>query len=328
MKCWQTPLAWLFTSFLAILLVAATASAQPPNQPNQPRRGQGRGAAPVALSPRDSEPWTPTNFNNINADLPTVVVVGDSTAATGGPTTRGWGAVLMDYFDLDKINVVNTAVGGRSFRTFTSEGRWDRVAQALKPGDFVIIELGHNDGGGAQSSTGRGDVPGVGEETVTVERPGREPEVVHTYGWYLRKYIREAVANGATPIVSTTTVRNIWGGGKVERGMGQMREWAKQVAEQEQAPFLDHSNIAADVYEELGEEVTTRLHPQDHTHTSTEGAIVNAETLVAGLKALPDMPLVNFLNAKGAAIEPHGPRPNWGTFDPTRPPRPSSAGGR
>lgn len=272
------------------------------------RRGQSRAATAAASSPRDAGPWTPTQFEAINPELPTLFIASDSTAATGGPTTRGWGAVLIDYFDASRLNIVNRAIGGRSFRTFTSEGRWDEIVEHLKPGDFVIIEFGHNDGGGARNPRGRGD------ETETVERPDGTSEVVHTFGWYARKYVSDARAKGATPILSTTTVRNIWRDGGVERGMGRMLEWLKQVADEEQCLFLDHSNIAADVYEELGPEATAKFHPQDHTHTSTDGAVLNAETLIAGLKTLPGEPLVDFLNERGQAIKPHGHGSKWSGY--------------
>lgn len=280
-----------------------------------------------AHATRDGGPWTPVKFDAVQPDLPTLVIVSDSTAATGRPATRGWGAVLIDYFDPEKINLVNAAVGGRSFRSFTREGRWQRVVEHLKPGDFVVIELGHNDGGDPRNSKGRGDVRGIGDETITIQQSDGSEEVVHSFGWYLRKYIREAREKGATPIVSTTTVRNIWGDGKVERGMGQMREWAEQVAQAENAPFVDHSNITADVYEVLGPEVVKNFFPQDHTHTNIDGAVLNAETLVAGLRSLEDMPLVDSLSAKGLAIPPHPPRDHWGTYNPRsrRTPRRSEA---
>jgi lysophospholipase L1-like esterase len=293
------------------LIAVSTASAMA--QEGQSRRGGPRRSAPAVqnLSPRDAGPWTSTRFEDIRPGLPTLFIASDSTAATGNPVTRGWGAVLLDYFDPEQLNIVNCAVGGRSFRTFTSEGRWDAIVAHLKPGDFVIIELGHNDGGGARSPTGRGDVPGVGDETETVERRDGTSEVVHTYGWYARKYVRDARAKGAMPILSTTTVRNIWRDGRVERGMGRMLEWLKQVADEEKCLLLDHSNIAADRYEELGPEATAKFHPQDHTHTSTDGAILNAETLIAGLKTLDGQPLVAFLNEKGRAIPAHPPGPKW-----------------
>ncbi|HWA09682.1 MAG TPA: rhamnogalacturonan acetylesterase [Opitutaceae bacterium] len=279
-------------------------------------------------SPRDDQPWSPTDFAAANPKLPTLVIAGDSTASTGDTAHRGWGAVLIDYFDPVRVNVVNRAIGGRSFRTFYGEGAWQKVVDGLKPGDFVVIEFGHNDGGPVADGPARGDLPGVGDETQVVTKPNGASETVHTYGWYTRTFIRDVKAKGATPIVSSTTVRNMWSNpnasfrdavitkkkdgyrpadDRVERGMGHMLEWARQVAAEEHVAFLDHSNITADTYEKAGREETAKFFPADHTHTSTEGAIRNAETLIAGLKALPDQPLVAFLNEKGKAIPAYRP---------------------
>ena len=63
------------------------------------------------------------------------------------------------------IPVVNQAIGGRSARSFTREKRFDAIANALKPGDFVVIEFGHNDGGSLANDNGRSDCPGSGSET-------------------------------------------------------------------------------------------------------------------------------------------------------------------
>ena len=86
-----------------------------------------------------------------------------------------------------------------------------------------------------------------------------------------------------------------------------MLGWAKQVADEEKEPFVDHSNITADVYEKLGPDEVAKFFPADHTHTSTDGAVLNAETFIAGLKALPEMPLEEYLNEKGRAIKPYVP---------------------
>ena len=108
--------------------------------------------------------------------LPTVWLAGDSTTAPGGGHngTEGWGQYLQYSFG-DNAFVNNSAYAGRSARSFTREGRFDRIAAAMKPGDFVVIELGINDPGspknGSTSTTGdkgRADCPGAGNETCTV----------------------------------------------------------------------------------------------------------------------------------------------------------------
>src|ERR1700744_991869 len=78
-----------------------------------------------------------------NAALPTFHIVGDSTVRSGGAGVGlwGWGERIMPFFDTNKINVINHAIGGRSARTYFTEGRWAKVAAAIKPGDFVIFQF-------------------------------------------------------------------------------------------------------------------------------------------------------------------------------------------
>jgi lysophospholipase L1-like esterase len=285
-----------------------------PGQP-APARGArapraGGAAAPAAIqahSPRDDQGgWTSGEFSSANPKLPSLIVAGDSTASTGDPAHRGWAALLVDYFDTNKVNLINRARGGRSFRTFVFEGLWPQIVSALKPGDFVVIEFGHNDMGSITDAKGRADLPGVGDETQAVPRNGTN-EIVHTFGWYLRTFVRDVKAKGATPIVSSSTIRNIWNNGKVERGLGRPPLWDKQIADEEKVPFLDHSSIIADLYQQMGQASVAAFFPGDHTHTSTDGASKNAELFIAGLKSLPGQPLVGFLNARGQKIAPYQP---------------------
>jgi rhamnogalacturonan acetylesterase len=212
-----------------------------------------------------------------NPVLPTLWVVGDSTAQN--KADLGWGDHFAHYVDTGHINVVNRARAGRSSRTFIQEGAWDAVVSSLKPGDYVLIQMGHNDGGDLAGAKPRGTLKGIGDEQQDVTLNDGTHEVVHTFGWYLRKYIRDARARGAHPILLNLTVRNIWSNGKIERDMG-YNEFIRQVADAEQIPFLDVSNPEADRLETLGQQGTAALFPIDHTHTSAEGA-----ELVAGCVA-------------------------------------------
>jgi hypothetical protein len=252
---------------------------------------------------RDQQPFTNENLNSLNPNLRTLFISGDSTAATGRPSTRGWAALLVDYFDAGKVNLANQAVGGARFNTYLAEGRWDKVMAAIKPGDFVVIEFGHNNG----------PLPGIGEETQEVAgRNGGPPTILHTHGWYLRKFIADVKSKGGIPIVSTITLRKKWIDGKIERlkeqkpGQGGMSDWSRQVAAAEKAWLVDHSNVIGNIYDKLGmDEVAKFFDGTEYLHTNTEGAIVNCEAFIAGLKALPAMPLVDFLNNKGKAIKVH-----------------------
>ena len=249
----------------------------------------------------------------VNPALPTLWVAGDSTAANHGPVLFGWGGPLADYFDPAKINVVNRARAGRSTRTFISEGSWDRIVSAMKPGDFVLIQSGHNDSSPVNEDASvprdkirsRGTLPTLGEETVDITNViSGKPEVVHTYGWYMRKMIAEVKAKGATPIVLSITVRNVWENGKIQRANGPWRELSRQIATTADTGFVDLTRLIADEYQRMGPDKVKALFPQDGTHTGVVGADLNASLVVSGLKGLRGNPLAPFLSAKGATVEP------------------------
>ena len=247
---------------------------------------------------------TPPIRRPADPKLPTLFVVGDSTANNNANGGLGWGDPVVAFFDTSKLNVLNRARAGRSSRTFLTEGLWDKVLQDLKAGDYVLIQFGHNDGGPLDTDRARGSLPGLGEETKEVTKPDGSKEVVHTFGWYNRRFIADVKAKGATPIILSLTVRNIWKDGKVERGSGKFREWAEQLARAEGVEFVDVTNIVADKYEALGEEKVKPLFGPDHTHTSPAGAEFNAASVVEGLKRVKGCPLCPYLSESGKAITP------------------------
>jgi lysophospholipase L1-like esterase len=239
---------------------------------------------------------------HLNPKLPTIFIVGDSTAQNGDPGHTGWGKPFASYVDMTKANYVNAAVGGRSSRTYVAEGRWDRVAAAVKEGDFVLVGFGHNDGGGVSF---RGSLPGIGDETQDVEnKTTHAHETVHTYGWYMRKMVEETKAKDAIPIVVAVTPRNIWNDGRVEREMGKFNEWAKQVAIAERVAFIDLTDMVCDRYEQMGPDEVKKLFPIDHTHTGPQGAAINAEYVLAGVKALHRQMLLQLLSAAAMDVAP------------------------
>ncbi|HEV2860846.1 MAG TPA: rhamnogalacturonan acetylesterase [Pyrinomonadaceae bacterium] len=223
--------------------------------------------------------------------LPTLFVVGDSTANNNANGAQGWGDPFVRLFDAKKINVVNRARAGRSSRTFLTEGLWDKVLQDVKRGDFVLIQFGHNDGGPLDTGRARGSLPGLGEETKEITKPDGTKEVVHTFGWYNRKFISDVRAKGATPVILSVTVRNIWKDGKVERGSGKFREWAEELARAEGVRFVDVTSLTADRYEAFGQEKVKEFFGPDHTHTSPAGAELNATLVAEGLRRLKGDPL-------------------------------------
>ena len=242
---------------------------------------------------------------------PTLWLIGDSTVNNGSGKGEGglwgWGAPLAGHFDPAKINVVNRARGGRSSRTFLSEGLWEKVAAELKPGDFVLMQFGHNDGGPLDGPKGRASLKGNGDETQEVAVEGSEQkETVHSYGWYLRKFIADTKAKGATPVVLSQIPRNIWKDGKVSRAAGDYGKWAREAAAAGGALFLDLNEIVARRYEEAGQEKVKAefFTEKDHTHTTAAGARMNAAAVGEGIKAAKECPLAGFLAATPVEWKP------------------------
>jgi lysophospholipase L1-like esterase len=227
-------------------------------------------------------------FKNPKIVLPVknkVFLIGDSTMAdNGNPDAVGWGVVFPKYCDTTRIEVINKAKGGRSSRTFDYEGLWDEVKNQLQPGNLVLIQFGHNDAGAVDKEKFRGSLKGIGDETQEVIRPDGSKEIVHTFGWYMTKFIREAKAKGAIPIVLSLTPRNEWPNDKVERRTDTYIKWSKEIAEKENVSYIDLSEAVAQKYEALGKEKVKVFFPKDHTHTGIEGADLNALTAAEWIK--------------------------------------------
>ena len=249
---------------------------------------------------------TGTEQRAINPKLPTIFVVGDSTANNHANGGLGWGDPFIAYFDSNKVNVLNRARGGRSSRTFITEGLWDKVLAEMKRGDYVLLQFGHNDAGAINDATrARGSLPGIGEETQEIDNQlTKQHETVHTFGWYMRKMVEDTKARGATPIVLSLTVRNIWKDGHVERGPGKYGEWSAEIAKSQRVVFTDVTKLIADKYEQMGEEKVKTMFGPDHTHTSPAGAELNASLVVVGLKTIKSRPFKRYLSVKGKAVVP------------------------
>lgn len=269
------------------------------------------------------EPGSPTDptvhaklglLTPANPHLPTLFLVGDSTVRNGhGDGAHGqwgWGEPLVEFFDTSKVNVVNRAIGGRSSRTYITEGHWADTLALMKPGDIVLFQFGHNDSGPLDDTArARGTIPGVGEETREIENPIlKRHETVHTYGWYMRQYVTDTLAKGAIPIICSPIPRKIWKNGKIVRNADNYGGWTRQVALDKHVAFIDLNAIIAQHYDALGEQKVEPLFADPHTHTSREGAELNAQCVVAGLKALPHDPVGAYLSARGKSVTPDAGR--------------------
>ncbi|KQT21794.1 lysophospholipase [Chryseobacterium sp. Leaf404] len=233
-------------------------------------------------------------------DKPVLYIIGDSTvqngSGKGSDSLWGWGSFMNLFLDTTKIEIQNHAKGGRSSRTFLTDGRWDSIMKTIKKGDYVLMQFGHNDGGElADTLRARGTIKGTGEESKDIYNPIRKVnETVYTYGYYMRKFANEAKAKGAIPIIVSPVPRNKFNDkGKIEKD--QYGIWAKEVAQQTGAYFLDLNTMVIEKYEKMGAEKVKAYFPKDHTHTNEVGAIFNAELVAKGIKDLKGCSLKKYV---------------------------------
>lgn len=233
-------------------------------------------------------------------DKPVLYIIGDSTvqngSGKGSDSLWGWGSFMNLFLDTNKIEIQNHAKGGRSSRTFLTDGRWDSIMKTIKKGDYVLMQFGHNDGGElADTLRARGTIKGIGEESKDIYNPIRKVnETVYTYGYYMRKYTIETKAKGAIPIIVSPVPRNKFDkNGKIEKD--QYGIWAQEVAKQTGAYFLDLNTMVIAKYEEMGSEKVKAFFPKDHTHTNEAGATLNAELVTKGIKDLKGCQLKKYI---------------------------------
>lgn len=240
---------------------------------------------------------------------PVLFLIGDSTMRTGtkgdgGNGQWGWGAFVARWFDEDRISVENHALGGTSTRTFYND-LWPDVLAGVQAGDYVIIQLGHNDNGPYDTYTARATVPGINPDTVLYvtihdarnkDWNGRQ-DTVYSYGEYLRRYVREVRAKGAYPIIASLTPRNSWDNDStVTRKWETFTPWGKAVAEELHCPWIDIEGVSAQRMETFGRwKMSTMFTTLDKIHTSRLGAENNAYSAALAIAQNPECMLRAYL---------------------------------
>jgi lysophospholipase L1-like esterase len=271
-------------------------------------------ALPAAAADAPAQP-APSSYiaqYTLNPSLPTLWIVGASAVRNGHDNGEnghwGGGNPIASFFDRSRINVVNYALGGTSTRTYISHGLWEHVLRDMKPGDYLLIQFGSNDSSPINDTKrARGTIPGNGEETQEIDNLlTKKHEVVHTFGWYIRKFITDARAKGAVcEIVVSPDPKNAWKDGKVVRS-GNFPEWDKAAAAQVNAWYADTGVLIADKYDAAGQDSVTRVYfPDKETeHTDWAGAVLNARCIVAGIEGLDHCPLTGYLLPETPADPP------------------------
>ncbi|KFZ24724.1 hypothetical protein V502_00785 [Pseudogymnoascus sp. VKM F-4520 (FW-2644)] len=225
---------------------------------------------------------------------PKLLICSDSTTANyASGALQGWGYYIGDYLS---ITVSNQAKNGRSTRSFINEGLWDTLISDVTEGDFVVIEMGHNDDVDLSTDTAdRGTLPGIGDDSVTVTTSTGESEVVYSFGYYLRKMIEDVQAAGGIPLLSGMVNRNYWDGTTLQS------DWPFATYAQEASYYTPPYSVKK--WQSMGPTTAKTFFPNDNTHTSPEGAVINAETFVEAVKcASATSQLLQYLNSTGTAV--------------------------
>jgi rhamnogalacturonan acetylesterase len=227
----------------------------------------------------------PVTMVQSNRTFPILFLVGDSTVHNSASGLKGWGDVIGAHFDSARIKVENRARAGRSSRTFQTQGWWRNLLASARPGDTI---------------------PGLGEEaTNIVNQLTHKPEIVHTYGWYMRKYITDALSIGMTPVICSPVPRLPKQTVRVDTAeTNSYVTWSREIASRENVPFIDLNRLILGRYVGLtpAEIKAKYFTSQDNTHFNPAGARLNAECVVEGLRKLTNRPLARFLSNKPSGL--------------------------
>jgi rhamnogalacturonan acetylesterase len=183
-------------------------------------------------------------------------------------------------------------------------GRWKSLLAETSPGDFVVIEMGHNDESDPTKNdkySQRGTLPGLGEESKNVNVNGKI-ETAHTFGYYLHSMIEDVKEKGAIPVISGMVPRNYWTGQKLQSSWS-FSTYGREQAQESSVEFLDHTHYSVKALQELGSEKAGKLFPQDKTHTGPEGAKLNAETFVQAIRCGKESQLLKYLSETGRGVK-------------------------
>jgi lysophospholipase L1-like esterase len=232
-------------------------------------------------------------------DVVTVYIAGDSTVTDqGGQPYTGWGQLLPRFFS-DQVAVSNHDETGRALYSFRGERRLDKILSTIKPGDYLLIQFGHNDQ--------KNKAPGSGPFT--------------TYKADLEQYIKAARAKGATPVVVTPMYRRRFdSAGKLENSLGDFPAAARKVAEEQKVALIDLHEMSGKVFQALGEEgskqaflfVPAGTVPgqdkdiKDNSHFSAYGAYELARCVVEAIRQC-DLPLKKQLAGDVRPFDPAHP---------------------
>ena len=235
-------------------------------------------------------------------DVTTVFLCGNSTVVDQEDEPwASWGQMITRWFG-PQVAIANFAESGLSCTTFLAQLRLDKILSQLKKDDYVIVEFGHNDEKEKKAGDG----------------------AWYSYSRNLKIFVDRVRAAGGHIIFCTPTARRFFKDGHIENTHGDYPAAMKMVAEREQVPVIDLTQMSTVFYETLGEEGSKRAlvhYPAntfanqekplaDNTHFNPYGAWEIAKMVVMGLKQIQS-PLAKCL------------RTDWQDFDPAQPDDPN-----
>lgn len=222
---------------------------------------------------------------------PTVFLAGDSTV-TDQPyePAASWGQMLPAMLD-NGVAVANYAKSGATLKSFLTDLRLDKLLSQAQPGDWLLIQFGHND--------------------QKKQWPQTYADPAFTYPAYLKAYIAEARARGMVPVLVTSPERRMFRpDGTLKRTLADYVEAMKRVAAEEHVPLIDLNAASRRIYEALGPSrapLAFNDGGHDQTHNDNYGAWMLARVIAAGIAA--------DLSKLAAHV-----RAPYRSFDPGKPP--------
>ena len=181
----------------------------------------------------------------------TVYIAGDSTVTDQIEAPwAGWGQLLPRFFRGEGVAISNHASSGETLSSFVGSRRWAKLLSTLRPGDYLLIQFGHND----------------------MKQTGPDAGAFKNYTRLLKEYVATARERGATPVLVTPMNRlDFTADGKVNNTLGDYPDAVRRVAHEDRVTLIDLNSMSRRMYEELGPEATQRLFV-DQTHTNEAGA--------------------------------------------------------
>jgi lysophospholipase L1-like esterase len=174
-----------------------------------------------------------------------IVLVGDSTVAVDGGWGPGFCAVLTK-----NVICVNDARNGRSSKSYYDEGQWKHAL--AEDGDYYLIQFGHN------------DMPGKG--------PERETDPNTTYAANMRRYVEEALAAGAVPVIVTSLSRRTYKDGAVVQDLKAYADAARQVAQEEAVTTVDLNAMSTAMLNKMTQADAEKFDAEAHSDAKVENA--------------------------------------------------------